>query len=277
MAEQAKSREVVVLTIEGAAEHLGHPMAHAVRDKLDRFLKTFAGFERARIGKRARQTDFEIVFLDHNSPAEIRLNPVPRVPNYTPEPVVTWTLGQWSKITRGETPDDYIGADLINDVAEMSRAPESADFSRFSVAYGTTHLEMNDEAERNATALRDQMAFERRPLPWADGLSLGTITGELRSVLDTYGERQFVIVPPFGPTKVQCNFTEDQREDIRSHLFKFVRVRGVLHYGNKSPFPFMVDLTRIEQLVTNSDHPHLKDGFGLFKESHYENAGSDLL
>ena len=277
MAERSKPKEFLTLTIEGAPEHLGHPMAHALRDKMDKFLKTFASFERVRLGKRIRQTDFEIVFLEHNSPAEIRLHPVPRVPNYTPEPVVTWALDQWGKIIRGETPDDDVDADLVGDVAEMSRAPEGEAFSRFHVSYGRTRLEMNSEAERNAKTLRDRMIFDQRPLPWADGLSRGTITGELRSVLDAHGERQFVIVPPVGPVEVQCTFAEEQREDIRSNLFKLVRVTGILHYGNKSPFPYMVDLLQIEQLSTDKDRPHLRDGFGLFKDSQYENESADWL
>lgn len=269
MAKRAGQRRVT-LTIEGAPEHRGHPMAHALVEKFDRFLKTFSGFERARIGKRARQTDFEVVLLEHNSPAEIGLNPVPRVPNYTPDPVVAWTLGQWEKISRGQRPDSDVDADLIADVAELSRVPENAEFNRFIVSYGRKRIEFNEKTERHALELQRALAAETRPLPWMKGTSLGALTGELKTVLDAHNERQIILVPPVGPEFVQCNFTEALRELIRDNLFKFVRVTGTLHYAEKSPFPYLVDLSDIEPLGGEGERPHLSQGRGLFKDSQYE-------
>ena len=206
-------KDLVTLRLDGAPEHRGHVMARALVDKLDKFLKTFGGFERAFLTKKVRQTDFEVVKLAHNSPAEIGLNPIPRVANYTPEPVVSWTLAQWDKITRGEKPDDIIGDDLVADVADLSGQDPSG-FRGFIVSYGERKVTFDDQAERNAKALRAAMAAERRALPWVKGTSLGTLTGELRSVLDAQNERQIVIVPPVGATFVKCVFPESLRDKV---------------------------------------------------------------
>lgn len=268
-------KTVLKLTIEGAPEHRGHPMAHALVEKWDRFLKTFAAFERARIGKGTRQTDFEVVGLQHNSPAEIGLNPVPRVPNYAPDPVVTWTLDQWDKIAKGHRPDAEVDDDLLTDVAELSSVPLHAEFKSFSISYGRRKILLDGQSERNALALRSALAVERKVTPWMAGVSLGTLTGELKSVLDAHDERQIVLVPPVGADYVECNFTDALRDEIRANLFKFVRVTGTLHYTERSPFPYLVDLVSIQPLSGDDERPHLASGRGLFKESFYEQNHSD--
>ena len=270
------TKDLVTLKLDGAPEHRGHVMARALAEKLDHFLKTFAGFERAYLGKKTRQTDFEVVTLSHNSPSEIGLNPTPRVVNYVPEPAVVWAFDQWGKIARGESPDPRVDEDLIGDVARLCERPDPSSFTGFLVSYGRSQVVLDETAEKNARALRSARLRERGALPWSKGMSLGTLTGELRSVIDTHNERQIVICPPIGPSTVQCIFPESLRDKVRDNLFKFVRVHGLLHYTSSSPFPTLIELEDIDLLDETVERPHLINGAGLFRDSVYSEQFADL-
>jgi len=244
-------------------------MARALVDKLDRFLLTFGGFERAYLKKKVRQTDFEVVKLSHNSPAEIGLNPTPRVPNYAPEPVVRWTLQQWDSIAKGEKPDPAVDDGLIGDIATLSERNDPTSFAAFVVTYAERKITFDDRAHNNAKTLRAAVAAERRALPWAKGQSLGTLTGEMRDVIDSNDERQIVILPPVGPASVRCVFPEELRERVRENLFRFVRITGLLHYDDSGPFPHLVELDEIVPLEDADARPHFSEARGLFKDSTY--------
>jgi hypothetical protein len=263
------AKNEVRLRLDGAPEHRGHVLAHALVQKIDRFLKTFGRFERAYLGQRVRQTDFEVTLLSHHSPAEVGLNPIPRVPSYIPEPVVEWTLSQWEKISRGEKPDSLVDDDLVDDVVQLGSRPDDAEFREFVISYAHHRIEFDDRAEANALALRAELVSSRAGLPWRRGLSLGSLTGELRSVIDASHERQIVICPPLGQEQILCIFPEEVREKIKEYLFSFVRVTGRLHYNEKSPIPSLIEIDRIEPLTGGESRPHMLDGFGLFRDSYY--------
>jgi hypothetical protein len=216
----------VTLFLVGTPEHRGHVLAHVLRDKLDKFLKTFGGFERAYIGKRVRQTDFEITTLSPGS-AHLGLHPVPRVPNYFPAQVVDWTLSQWSKIIRGEKPDPIVDEELVADIVELGDRPEGAPFQAFVISYASHRIDFDDTATANALAIRSSLLSARGRLPWMKGLSRGALSGELRNVLDASNERQIVICPPLGDIQIRCVFSETHRDQIKEYLFTFVRVTGV--------------------------------------------------
>ena len=171
--ERAMATDEVTLFLAGAPEHRGHVLAHALRDKLDKFLRTFGGFERAYIGKRVRQTDFEITTLSPAS-AHLGLHPVSRVQNYAPAPAVDWTLSQWEKIVRGERPDTIVDDELVADVVELASQPEGAAFHAFIISYGAYRINFDDKAEANALALRAALVSARAKLPWMKGLSRGS-------------------------------------------------------------------------------------------------------
>lgn len=270
------AKDVVTLTIVGAPEHRGHAMAHAFVEKVDRFLKTFGAFERAFLKARARQTDFEIVMAAHNSPLAMDFNPVPRVRNYQPDIAVLWTLEQWEKIANGQQPDPLVDDELIGDVAELASNPSPTDYQAFSVSFRARKIELDQRAEANARSLRAKALAERSRLPWRAGVSLGQMTGELRTVLDARNERQIVILPPVGPNQVRCVFPEQLRDRIKDYLFQFVRVHGLLHYNSESAFPHLIELDNIESLDVGRGRPHFLDGKGLFKDCHYPLEVSDL-
>jgi hypothetical protein len=144
MPDDDQPEGVVTLRLEGADEHRGHIMAHALAQKLTQFLNVFAAFERARVKSGVRQTDFEIVVLSHNSPSELGLHPVPRVMNYLPTATVRWTFNQWEKIANGERPSDEIGEDLILEVAALARRQGQLDYTNFSIRFGPQRIIFDD-------------------------------------------------------------------------------------------------------------------------------------
>jgi hypothetical protein len=88
--------------------------------------------------------------------------------------------------------------------------------------------------------------------------------GELRGVMDFDGERQFFIIPPSGPSKVQCVFTEELRDKLGDNMFKVVRVAGFLHYDGNSPYPVLMEAAKIERV--DAPRGHFSDVRGLFRD-----------
>lgn len=107
-------------------------------------------------------------------------------------------------------------------------------------------------------------------LPWREGTSRGTVTGEMRSVLDTSGERQIVVVPPIGPAQIRCTFTEDMRPIVKDSLWQYVKLTGLLHYDSRSPHPFLVEVEKITPMDAAEGRVHLADRVGLFRDGLYE-------
>lgn len=270
MAVSEGDRRLVTLTLDGVEEHHGHVMARALSEKLDKFLKTFASFERVFLRARSRQTDFEVVTLTHSSPAAMGLRPVSRVPSYHPAVVVDWTMDQWDRIARGELPDDLVDADLIGDVAELARKQDALGYSDFKIDYQTKAISLGERAYDHALRLSVARRGEEYRPPWRAGKSPGSITGELRSVLDADSERQIVICPPVGPARVLCVFTTDMRDMIKRLMWQYVRVSGLLTFGEKGPHPILIEISSLDDVPYIEDGPHISGGEGLFSDSQYE-------
>ena len=241
MAEWAE-RRLVTLVMDGADEHHGHVTARALVDKLDRFLRTFAAFERAYLGARSRRTDFEVVTMSHNSPTNFGLHPIPLVKNYVPFPAVNWTLAQWDKIVKREQPNSLVDDELVRDVEGLATNTERCGVASFLIKYNGFTINFGQDAANNAKMLRLEMQEAQMPLPWRPGVSQGAVTGELRSVLDAESEHQIVVCPFFGAPQIRCKFNDAMRELIRENLWSVVKVSGILHYGASGPDPLSIDI-----------------------------------
>lgn len=269
MLEEAHPR-LVTLIMEGADEHHGHVMARALVDKFDRFLNTFAGYERAFLQAKTRRTDFEVARLSHNSPTELGLRPVSRVSNHYPAAVVEWTLAEWEKISRGITPDERVDEELIADFAALAKPLGDTAYRAFHVGYGRRGIALDEATFVNAEKLSRALRESKPKLPWRKGASRGSVTGELRTVLDTNSERQIVVVPPIGPDQVRCIFPENMRPEIKENLWQYVKLAGLLHYDDRSPHPYLLEVETLEPLVRAERRPHLADRVGLFRTAAYE-------
>lgn len=271
------ARKLVTLRLDGADEHQGHVMAHALKEKLDQFLKTFGSFERTYLQERTRQTDFEVVTLSHNSPTMMGFKPVARTRKYLPTPTVIWTLDQWDKIARGQRPDDIVDEDLVADVADLAQRADPLAYAKFFVSYGQKAILFDETAHNNALKLRLDMHAKTPALPWRQGTTRGTVAGTLESVINAEQERQIVICPFFGPHQITCQFTDDLKDQIRAALFNVVKITGLMHYSVASPHPVLIEVQSIERVAVQDDAPRFLDAGGLFKEGVYPSwASGDL-
>ena len=269
MSGEDDAQRRITLRLDGVDEHHGHVMARALTDKLDKFLKTFASFERAFLRATKRQTDFEVVSLRHNSPAELGLRLVSRVASYHPSIAADWTIAQWDRIARGEMPDDQVDEDLIGDFAELTRKQDQYGYSHFAISYKSKAISLDEAAHGHALRLTAAKRSAMPVSPWRAGKALGTLTGELRSILDADSERQIVICPPVGPAQVLCVFTDQIREQIKRAMWQFVRVTGTITYSVKGPHPLLIEISGMET-VPALDGSHISDGEGLFRDAQYE-------
>jgi hypothetical protein len=258
--------------MEGADEHHGHVMARALVDKFDRFLTTFAGYERAFLQAKVRRTDFEVARLSHNSPTELGLKPVTRVANHYPAAVVEWTLTEWGKISNGVAPDERIDEDLISDFAALAKPLDKAAYRAFRVGYGRQDVVLDESAFANAEKLCRVLVAAKPKLPWREGVSHGSVAGELRTVVDDNSERQIIVVPPIGPSRIRCIFPEHLRAAIKENLWQYVKLAGLLHYDNRSPHPYLLEVETLGPLKPVEHRVHLADRVGLFRGAVYEHG-----
>jgi hypothetical protein len=241
VAENEQAADFTVY-LEGHEGHRGNVLLHAFISKVHRIELVLNKLERAFIAVGTRRTEFEIVGADKRNPTTLTLKPVPRIKAYNPTPAFQWGMRQIATVARGEMPDARVNADIANDLVKLA-TPEGDDgFKAFWINGHSEQVRFDEEFLAHATRVAKQRTREEAPRDrWHTGASIGSIVGELRAVDDIEGERQFVIVPPAGADAITCTFPEAMRAEIGNYLFKLVRVTGILHYGDASPFPFKVE------------------------------------
>lgn len=266
MADGEQSADFTVY-LEGHDGHRGNVLLHAFVSKVHRIAMVLNKLERAYIDAGTRRTDFEIVDADKSNPTTLTLKPVPRVKAYNPTPAFRWGIAQIATVARGEMPDARVNAEIANDLVKLA-TPEGDDgYKAFWINGHSEQIRFDEEFLARAIRVARQRTKEEAPNDrWHTGASIGVIIGELRAVDDVDEERQFVIVPPAGADAITCTFPEAMRAEIGNYLFKTVRVRGVLHYNDTSPFPFRVDAEEngIEKYPPRAGRRSLSELRGVF-------------
>ena len=232
--------------------------------KLRAFISTLYGLDRAFTRRGKRQFEFEIVDLNRNSPATIAMRARVDVAGYDAAASIEWAFEQLQHLRNGQAVDNSVSQGLMDNVVELAHAKGGRlpELGVIKASYRGNTVLIDTTLENRALAARALKAIDMRS-PWRAGVSYGSAFGELRGVMDFDGERQFFIVPPTGPAKIQCNFEETLRGQMIENLFKTVRVSGYLHYDGRSPFP-----TRIEadKMVGMSEPTgHFSDLRGIFR------------
>jgi hypothetical protein len=251
--------------MEGHPGHRGNVLAHAFVRKLQRLLSALAQAERMYNERGRRQTDYEISEASKTNPTQVTLHPVPRQRNYDPLPAFRWTYEQLERIAAGGPIDERIDSTLAETLADIADRGREDEYTRFWISgNGTTVIFDEQFKARCRVVVAHRREIERAPR-WFQGVSYGSIVGELKLVGDIEGERQFVIVPPAGVDRIECTFPESQRENMRNYLWQTVRVSGRLTYKETSPFPTHIDMDHIERVPVEETAPHLLELRGLFK------------
>lgn len=256
--------DLVTFLIDGSRERNGAIPADAFLSKLRTFISTLYAFERAFSKKEKRQLDLEIVDLSRASPGQVQMRPRARAQGFPVGAALEWSFDQLDRIYNGQPVDLSIPQTALDSVVELAsaRAAKLPELGLLRAKYNGHIIEIDDVLASRAMALRSVRAADTLP-PWRAGVSRGSLFGELRGIVDFEGERQFFIVPPSGPNRVQCVFSEDLRPAMVERLFKVVRARGFLHYDGNSPFPYMLDADAIDGF--SKPEGHFLDLRGLFK------------
>jgi hypothetical protein len=257
----------ITIHIEGHVGHRGNPLAHALVAKLRLLLTALSRAERCYGERGRRQTDYEVTDIGKRNPAHFTLHPVPRVANYDPIPAFNWTVEQLESVAVGRNVDDRVDALLARTFAEISERKHEDDYSKLWLSVNGQTIELDDQFHARSTVLAAVKTERERLAPWFEGVSYGSVVGDLREVSDIDGEHRFVIIPPVGAARIDCVFPESERERMRDYLFRTVRVTGRIRYAESSPFPIAIDMDHIEFASEFVEPPHLLELRGVFKDA----------
>lgn len=227
--------------LEGHDGHRGNVLVHAFLAKVHRLTLVLNKLERAYIDAPVRQTDFEITSADKRNPTSLTLKPVSRVKGYSPYPAFEWALQQLSAVAKGEEPDQRIQYEIARDFVKLATKDSDDGYKAFWINGHTEAVRFDEDFLHKADRLARSRVEDDDVVRWHAGSAQGTIVGKLKAVDDIDDEREFVIVPPIGADAITCTFPPSMRAAMGEHLFQTVRVRGVLHYRESSPFPYRVD------------------------------------
>ncbi len=234
--------------LEGHEAHRGNVVASAFLAKASKIILVLNRLERTFLDERVRQTDFEIIGADKRNPTTLSLKPVPRSEGYEPSAAFRWGLNQIDLVGRGQEPDERISSDLAFDLHDLASKRGEFDYRAFWINGFADAVRFDEEYAQNALKVARARLVREAPDGWKVGRSFGSVTGELKKVDDLESGHEFVIVPAVGADKITCTFPDELRDRMGQCLFKIVRVSGVLHYGETSPFPYLVNANEIEKI-----------------------------
>jgi hypothetical protein len=257
--------DLINFVIDGSEQRRGNIPVEAFLAKLRAFTVTLYAFERAFSKKDKRQIELEIVDLQRRSPGRVAMRVRTRDAGYPAEQAVAWAFEQIDNIQQGKLVDVSVPQSAIDTLVDLAtfRNARLPELGVLRVSYGAQVIEINERLEARALAARAERVGDDR-LPWRPGVSRGSLFGELRGVMDVDGERQFFILPPSGPSKVQCVFTEELRAKMGDNIFKTVRVSGFLHYDGNSPYPVLMEATELDSV--KEPRGHFSDIRGIFRD-----------
>lgn len=248
--------------MDGHEGHRGNVLAHAWISKVGALLSVLARMERQYLAVARRKTVFEVTNTQKRNPTIVSLKPVASAPAYDPIPALQWSLEQLERVATGQAVDGRIDAETADMMATLAKPPTEDAYRRFWINGFADPVVFDEKFGLNARTVAAQRRATSVEPDWFVGVSRGTVTGKLQAIDDEQGNRSFVLIPPVGPERVVCKFPEHMRDEMGKHVFKSVRVNGLLTYAAASPFPVKVDMTQIEGL--GPANTHLIDLEGLF-------------
>jgi len=250
-------------------------LAHAFLAKVQRLIHVLAKLERAYIATSSRQTDFEIIDADKRNPTTLTLKPVPKAKSYDPVPALNWSLGQMDAVARGGDLDERVGSEIAFDLVKLATKESEYGYKAFWINGYAEAVRFDEQFHDHALRIARNRVAKEAPTRWRVGVSQGSVVGYLRRVDDLDAENEFVVVPPVGADRVVCRFPERLRDAMGDHLFKTVRVVGQLHYGEASPFPYLVEATDIAQMPKR--RKNMAEMRGVFSQQERVPADWDTL
>lgn len=263
--ERVMAKADLRLYIEGSRGRHGNVLAHVLHAKLGKLLAVLNQFDRKQVEVRERRVDYEISDAKKFNPTFLELHPVARVPSCDVAAVMEWTFSELEAVAMGGVVDPRVDAALAKSLVDLAELPnDPTGLERFWLELNGRVVGLDDEFRRHSALLAARRIAIERPTIWKQGASLGSVVGYLSQVGDLDGEAKLVITPRIGPEKVECVVKDEDREMVKGHLWTMVRINGLLHYSEKSPFPYRVDMRRIEQVPAQTGKS-LLDLRGIFR------------
>ncbi|MCW1915840.1 hypothetical protein OJ996_19795 [Luteolibacter sp. GHJ8] len=250
------SRRNILIRLEGLPEEEGHLRLSEFLKALEEWKKILHQFDQMESPGGRPEVYYRVVNLSHSSPATIELEPValPRrekklpknqaLPTYKPPKVENRPrrlMSELRSIKDKAGVSDEVDPQVL--VSLKAVAPSSSNgIARSSVIYGDTQLDLDQQFSSNVSKLIN-----------SELVSHGTLDGQLEA-LNVHGSGPYscYVYPPIGPKKIRCTFNLLFRKKILELADKYVRISGFMHYREKSDFPYMMELSEIEELHPSS-------------------------
>lgn len=247
--------DLLVFTIDGPASSNGAIPADVFTAKLNAFVATIYALERAYTKRDKRQLDLEVTGLSKSSPGQIKYRLRSKVNGYDPAPAVTWSFNQLAALASGRGVDPAVTQGALDNVVDLAQARRDrlANVGLMQATFGSLAVKLDDALAERAIEARNKKAADVAPL-WRSGVSEGSVFGELRGVMDFEGDHTFYIAPPTGPARIKCVFGQALRAKMQENLFKVVKAYGYLHYDGQSPFPHLLEASRLDGIDPPSEH-----------------------
>ena len=275
--EKEGTKNGFTVYLEGHEGHRGNVLLHSFLGKVHRLQIVLHKLERAYLDAGTRQTDFEIINADKRNPTTISLKPVPKVKAYDPTPAFEWGINQIDAVSKGHDVDPRIGSGIADDLVRLATRDSEYGYKAFWINGYAEAVRFDDDFLINALKLAKQRVKEEAPFGWHTGVAYGSVIGELKAVDDVDGNKEFVIIPPTGPDKILCVFSDELRDTMNQYLFKKVRVEGNLHYKDTSPFPDLVTADNISAYPARQKQKNFEQMRGMFSKYKKPNVDWDEL
>ena len=241
----AKQKNPLRLTIEGRPEDHGDIRINEFLEFLGNTLRCLRAVDKHVSGKENPTADYKIVGLSRGSAATVELEPITPVgvEDITVQILDVFTEGIESIQEHGEAPPHF-DRQLMESFKSLAR-PLSKRATRIEVRGRKKKIRITKALEVQV----DKLIGE-------DIETSGSIGGQL-DIVNVHGKNAFFIYPAIGP-RIECYFDEEQLDEVKSGLKRFVDVSGTLRYKPSEIYPYRVDVSSVEIYPPEDELPSLQ-------------------
>lgn len=233
----------IKLTLDGPESEQGFIRLPDFLKWLENQHKTLVDFDKLISGQRSNY--FRITDLRRDSPSTVMVEVCPNEPNDdTSTVLVDRYIGTVRDIAEGRVPPG-MSVDMLRDFRELAR-PIGKGLRSATIGYGDTEISLSSDFVSQIDSALSQIHR-----------SIGSVEGTVERFNAHAGANVFYIYPSFGPSKVKCNFNEEQKQDAVDAILKDVRVVGELVYFRDEPFPHEINVLEI-QTLEDEDIPDIE-------------------
>lgn len=246
---------LITLTVEGIETEHGHVPLDDFLDRLDHLLTALNGIDRIVGQTGSPKLYYRIVSATHSSPLQITLEPVLKKTTATTKgdyvnECHSRFFQELSAIKRMEPVSPDIDPGLLEHLYDLA-AGAGRDFKSAAISNEAARIELDKTFEDHLSRLVNEKE-----------VSYGALEGMLEAVNIHGGQRRFWIYPRVGAQKVRCDFLPGNSERLRGALGHHVRVVGLKHFRQPSPFPYRISVKDFD-VVGDQERVALSDLAGL--------------